>query len=71
MSWMKAYPKDHDPFFLFIVINELISRLADTPDAERRLCQMLAYKALATAASDTSGAKPDPVRVELTLSISS
>ena len=53
MAWMKAYPKDHDPFYLFIIINELISRLPETSPAESKLCGMLASKALATAASTT------------------
>lgn len=54
MAWMKAYPKDHDPFFFFIVVNHIISRLPATSSTDRRLCEMLAFKALATAAADTS-----------------
>ena len=62
MSWMKAFPKDHDPFFSFIVINDLISRLPETSQADGRLCQMLAFKALTTATSDTVGVIRDNVR---------
>ncbi|KAL9104072.1 MAG: hypothetical protein Q9163_000924, partial [Psora crenata] len=53
MVWMKAYPKCHDPFFLFIVVNFVISKVPHTPETDRKLCQMLAYRALATAAADT------------------
>ncbi|KAL9129909.1 MAG: hypothetical protein Q9217_001757 [Psora testacea] len=53
MVWMKAYPKHHDPFYLFIFVNFVISKAPQTSDTERTLCQLLAYKALATAAVDT------------------
>ncbi|KAG8525466.1 uncharacterized protein KY384_009110 [Bacidia gigantensis] len=53
MAWMKAYPKAHAPFYFFILVNFIISRLRSSSETDRRLCQMLAFKALAGAASDT------------------
>ena len=53
MVWMKAYPKHHDPFYLFIIVNFIISKAPQTKETDRKLCQLLAYKALATAAADT------------------
>ena len=53
MAWMKAFPKDHYPFYLFILVNVVLSRSSNVSDMDRRLCQMLAFKALATAAAAT------------------
>ena len=61
MAWMKAYPKDHDPFYLFILINDILSTLPDVKPADSRLCQMLASKALLTAAKDTTREDADSV----------
>lgn len=61
MSWMKAYPQDHDPFYSFIIVNHVISKMPESSQMERRLCEMLASKALATAAADTPKRKKHEV----------
>ena len=53
MAWMKAFPREHDPFYLFILVNHILSRSTHVSDMDRKLCQMLAFRALATAAVDT------------------
>ena len=53
MAWMKAYPKDSDPFYLFILVNHVLSRSSQNTEMDCRLCQMLAFKAFVTAAADT------------------
>ena len=62
MVWMKAYPKRHDPFYLFILVNFVISKTLYTSDTDRKLCQLLAFKALANAAADTVNTNNGPVR---------
>ena len=57
MSWMKAYPKEHDPCYYYILVNYIISRLPSMSETDRQLCQMVAFKFLATAATDTRGKK--------------
>ena len=53
MAWMKAFPTGHEPFYLFILSNYIISRSLQASQTDRRLCQMLAFKALATATANT------------------
>ena len=53
MAWMKAYPKDADPFYLFILVNYVLSRSLQNSEMDCRLCQMLAFKAFVKAAADT------------------
>lgn len=53
MAWMKASPTAHEPFYLFILANYIISRSSQASQTDRRLCQMLAFKALATASANT------------------
>ena len=71
MAWMKAYPNDHDPFYLFILINDLIARLPQTPALEVKLCTMLAVKALTTAASAIPPAKVSHPSPSNTISLTS
>lgn len=62
MAWMKAYPQQREPFYLYILLNLVISKSYDTLPTDRKLCQMLAYKALEKAAADTEGNDKQLVR---------
>ena len=52
---MKAYPAQREPFYLYILVNFVISKSYDAPQTDRKLCQMLAYKAFEKAAVETGG----------------
>ena len=62
MAWMKNFPTDRKPFFLYILTTHLISE--NVNDLQRKgLAQALAYKYISKAAADTPspiGAIPDP-----------
>ena len=53
MAWMKAYPQQREPFYSYVLVNFVISKSNEALETDRRLCQMLAYKALEKAAADT------------------
>lgn len=66
MAWMKAFPTGHEPFYLFILANYLVSTSLENPQTNRKLCQMLAFKALATASAKTLDGNGQLVRCLLT-----
>ena len=49
-SWMKNFPKNRDPFFLYILTMHKLAEESSTPEAERTLLRSLAYKFLSKAA---------------------
>lgn len=51
MIWMKNFPKERKPFFLYIICTYLISDRT-TNESEKKLAQALAYKCLSKAAAD-------------------
>lgn len=61
-SWMKNFPKNRDPFFLYIVTIHKLAEDSATPESERTLLRSLAYKFLSKAASEVpegvEGIKP-------------
>lgn len=54
MVWMKAFPNHHHAFFLFILTNHLVAQSDDSTEQEKKLSQLLAYKALHNAAAESS-----------------
>ena len=61
-SWMKNFPKNRDPFFLYVLTIHKLSEDSATPESERTLLRSLAYKFLSKAASEVpeglEGIKP-------------
>ena len=61
-SWMKNFPKNREPFFLYILTMHKLAEDSATPESERTLLRSLAYKFLSKAASEVSdgveGIKP-------------
>ena len=57
-SWMKNFPKNRDPFFLYILTMHKLAEDSATPESERMLLRSLAYKFLSKAASEV----PDGVQ---------
>ena len=61
-SWMKNFPKNRDPFFLYILTIHKLAEEPTTPESERTLLRSLAYKFLSKAASEVpdgvEGIKP-------------
>ena len=55
-SWMKNFPKNRDPFFLYILTMHKLAEDSATPESERSLLRSLAYKFLSKAASETPSA---------------
>lgn len=53
-SWMKKFPKNRDPFFLYILTMHSLAEELATPESERTLLQSLAYKFLSKAASEVA-----------------
>lgn len=53
MSWMKNFPKERKPYFLYILNTHLISERA-TNEQEKSLMETLAYKYLSKAATTVS-----------------
>lgn len=51
-SWMKNFPKNRDPFFLYILTMHKLAEDSATPESERALLRSLAYKFLSKAASE-------------------
>lgn len=51
-SWMKNFPKNRDPFFLYILTIHTLAEDSATPDSERTLLRSLAHKFLSKAASE-------------------
>ena len=51
-SWMKNFPKNRDPFFLYILTIHRLAEDSETPEPERTLLRSLAYKFLSKAASE-------------------
>jgi len=49
MSWMKNFPKNRKPYFLYILTTHLVSESPNTPENEKKLMQMLAYKNMSKA----------------------
>jgi len=52
MAWMKAFPKEHDPFFLYIITAYLVSTSPTIPLTERTIPRNLAFRSLQKAAID-------------------
>lgn len=61
-AWMKNFPKNRDPFFLYILTIHKLAEDSTTPESERTLLRSLAYKFLSKAASEVpfgpEGIKP-------------
>lgn len=61
-SWMKNFPKNRDPFFLYILTIHKLAEDSATPESERTLLRSLAHKFLSKAASEVpeglEGIKP-------------
>ena len=51
-SWMKNFPKNRDPFFLYLLTMHKLTEDLATPESERALLGSLAYKFLSKAASE-------------------
>ena len=60
--WMKNFPRNRDPFFLYILTIHKLAEESTTPEPERTLLRSLAYKFLSKAASEVAngpeGIKP-------------
>lgn len=61
-SWMKNFPRNRDPFFLYILTIHKLAEDSTTPESERTLLRSLAYKFLSKAATEVplgpEGIKP-------------
>ena len=52
MAWMKNFPQERKPFFLYILVSHMLSeRVGD--EKEKQFMQALAYKYLSKAATDS------------------
>ena len=51
-AWMKNFPRNRDPFFLYILTIHKLAEDSTTPESERTLLRSLAYKFLSKAASE-------------------
>lgn len=51
MTWMKNFPKERNPFFLYILNTHMISE-ETTQEREKHLMQTLAYRTISKAAKD-------------------
>ena len=51
-SWMKLFPKNRDPFFLYVLTMHELAEDSATPESERTLLRSLAYKFLSKAVAE-------------------
>ena len=58
-SWMKNFPMNRDPFFLYILTMHKLAEDSTTPESERTLLRSLAYKFLSKAAAEALNAVED------------
>ncbi|CAD6577882.1 MAG: hypothetical protein ASARMPREDX12_008547 [Alectoria sarmentosa] len=61
-SWMKLFPNNRDPFFLYVLTMHELAEDSATPEPERTLLRSLAYKFLSKAVAEVpeglEGIKP-------------